>query len=183
MKLGALASLRTWYGRQLTERPLITKVLTAGVVFSTGDLLSQKALSSDRINFKRTAYFAAMGMCYYAPLLHWNFSIMLPKIAPITPGCNMTVITLKKLAFDQFIFAPVITAGFFPLINLLEGRGLEAGISALKEKYMSTMAFNMMLWLPAASLNFYFVPIPYQVLFVNLVSVGYNCMLSSIHNK
>ena len=98
-KLSALA----WYRRQLAERPLITKMLTAGFIFSTGDVLSQKLFNNASeigYNFKRTGYFAAMGMCYFAPALHWNFSIMLPKIAPITPGCNMTTIAMKKVAFD-----------------------------------------------------------------------------------
>ena len=45
------------------------------------------------------------------------------------------------------------------------------------------MLINWQLWVPANFLNFCFVPIPYQVLSANFVSVIYNACLSYIHNS
>ena len=45
------------------------------------------------------------------------------------------------------------------------------------------MLVNWQIWIPCNFINFYLVPIPYQVLWANGVSVVYNACLSYIHNS
>ena len=45
------------------------------------------------------------------------------------------------------------------------------------------MLVNWKLWVPANFLNFALVPIPYQVLWANFVSLIYNACLSYILNS
>ena len=44
------------------------------------------------------------------------------------------------------------------------------------------MIMNWKLWIPGSFINFAIMPIKYQVLFANVVSLVYNTALSSIHN-
>lgn len=90
---------------------------------------------------------------------------------------------MKKLAIDQLVFAPLCTAGFFILINCIEGKGVQQGVKDIKSKFVDTMVVNWKIWVPANFANFYFVPVMYQVLFSNFVSVAYNVCLSAIHNR
>ena len=70
----------------LTMRPLATKVVTTGLLSGLGDIVCQK-FEGRGLCFKRTATFAAVGSIYIGPLLHLNYSKMLPY--PV-PACAKT---------------------------------------------------------------------------------------------
>ena len=73
--------------------------------------------------------------------------------------------------------------GFFVLINVLEGHGVSKGLSDVKAKFWTTMYINWQLWIPASAINFSLMPIKFQVLFANFVSLIFNTALSFVHNK
>lgn len=112
-------------------------------------------------------------------MLHINYTKILPAIAP--EGAKFGV--MKKLAFDQTVFASYMMGSFFVLINVLEGHGVTKGLSDLREKYWTTMLVNWQLWIPASAINFSVMPIKFQVLFANFVALIFNTCLSYIHNK
>ena len=111
-------------------------------------------------------------------MLHLNYTKILPFLVP----SGVKFEALRKLAFDQTVFASTMTAGFFVLINCVEGNGPMKGLQDCKAKYWETMMMNWKLWIPASFINFAVMPIKYQVLFANMVSLVYNALLSSIHN-
>ena len=111
-------------------------------------------------------------------MLHLNYTKILPFLVP----SGVRFEALRKLAFDQSVFASTMTAGFFVLINCVEGNGPIKGLQDCREKYLETMMMNWKLWIPASFINFAVMPIKYQVLFANMVSLVYNALLSSIHN-
>ena len=120
-----------------------------------------------------------IGFAYVAPMLHMNYTKILPMIAP----SGVKFEALKKLAFDQSVFAGTMTVGFFLGINMIEGKSFEHGTHEVRTKWLETMMINWKLWIPANFINFYIMPIKYQVLFANFVSLFYNAALSYIHNK
>ena len=65
----------------LTMRPLATKVVTTGLLSGFGDIICQK-FEGRGMCLKRTATFAAVGSIYIGPLLHLNYSKMLPYLVP-----------------------------------------------------------------------------------------------------
>ena len=123
--------------------------------------------------------FGIVGMYYVGPLLHLNYSKILPSLVAGSSKASSSAIALKKLAFDQLVFAPCMTAGFFLVMNTLQGNPLEKAFYDIRTKFKTTMIANWQLWIPANFLNFYFIPIPYQVLWANFVSLGFNVILSS----
>jgi len=79
------------------------------------------------------------------------------------------------------VAAPLIMLGFYPAINFVQGKSMASALEDLKSKYVETMKVNYYIW-PAANLvNFMFVPIQYQVLWANLISLVYNAALSFIN--
>ena len=115
-------------------------------------------------------------------MLHLNYSKILPYLVPECTKTPAYMMASKKLLFDQLCFAPVCTSGFFILLNVLELKGVAKGVQDVQEKLWTSMKVNWMLWVPANFLNFSMVPIPYQVLMANFVSIIYNTFLSYIHN-
>lgn len=170
-----------FYNSLLQKHPLLTKMATTGFLSGTGDFICQKIDGNKNWDIRRTFIFTSMGVCYIAPLLHFNYSRFLPLMVPDKGSASL--VAFKKLCLDQFGFAPVCTAGFFMLINLVEGKGVQGGIQDMDSKFKEAMIVNWKLWIPANFANFYFIPNMYQVLFANCVSLVYNVCLSAIYNK
>jgi Mpv17 / PMP22 family len=119
-----------------------------------------------------------MGTFFVAPILHTLYSKILPRLVPELTSTG----ALKKLAIDQLCAAPLIILMFYPAINFVEGKPLSHAIDDLKAKYVATMAANYKIWPLANLINFMFVPIQYQVLWANFVSLFFNAVLSYMHN-
>ena len=111
-------------------------------------------------------------------MLHLNYTKILPTLFP--SGKHMA---LKKLAFDQSVFASFMTCGFFTIINLIEGNSLAKARQDIRDKFWTTMVINWKIWIPGNFVNFTFMPIQYQVFFANMLALIYNAALSFIHNS
>ena len=69
---GALASLGAAYSASLAARPIITKSITAGAIFTLSDAAGQAIeRSPDGTDGKRTVTSALVGLFYFGPALHY----------------------------------------------------------------------------------------------------------------
>ena len=50
----------------------------------------------------------------------------------------------------------------------------------MKRKFGTLIVINWKIWIPANFMNFYLVPIPYQVLCSNFIALVYNAVLSYV---
>ena len=73
-----------------------------------------------KFDYKRTAIFTSVGFFYVAPLLYLNYNFFLPSLVP----AKASYAALKKLVIDQSLFASGMTAGFFIVINKIEGNSI-----------------------------------------------------------
>ncbi|CDW84001.1 peroxisomal membrane protein 2 [Stylonychia lemnae] len=173
------------YNYALNKRPFLTKMATSGTLGAVGDLLCQylekkyQISQTNEWNVKRTFNFAAMGAFFSAPILHFHFTKLLPFIAPKKSSMALS----KKLIVDQLIVSPIFMAGWFTTINLLDGNGLNRSYEDLKIKFIPTMTAHWKVWPAVNFVNFLFIPIQYQVLFANMVSLFFNSYLSYMHNS
>ena len=55
-----------------------------------------------------------------APMLYINYSKILPALVPASASYG----AVKKLLFDQSVFAGSMTVGFFMIMNGIEGNGV-----------------------------------------------------------
>lgn len=91
-----------------------------------------------------------------------------------------------SMLFDQLMFAPTLLPGFFVVNQIISDRDLGAwkkGVEACKEKIKETLFTNWKIWPIATYINFYLVPVQYQVLFANFVGLFWNMILSYIASK
>ena len=81
------------------------------------------------------------------------------------------------MALDQLLYAPCFISVFILGINTLEGKASEAP-EMIRKSLWSTMVVNWGVWTPAQMVNFYLMPLRYQVLFSNFVALIWNTYLS-----
>ena len=87
------------------------------------------------------------------------------------------------MAIDQLVFAPTLLAFFFPVNQIVTDRNLQSwkkGVEVFKDKYQEMMINNWKIWPLASSINFWFMPVQYQVLFANVVGLFWNMIMSFI---
>ena len=72
---------------------------------------------------------------------------------------------------------------FYPCTAFFSGRPMSQAIEDLKAKYFATLALNYKIWPAASLINFAFLPIQYQVLWANFVSLGFIACLSFLANS
>jgi hypothetical protein len=175
------------YNKLLEEQPILTKCLTSAGMSLSADLICQVGFSTEfakglyadiKIDWKRAIKFTAIGGVLVAPALHYWYGFLMTKI----PGVSMSAV-LKRLSFDQLIFAPILLPSFFSAVLLLEGTP-EKIPQKLRDDWFSTVMANYAVWVPAQFVNFRFVPAVSQVLFANVVGFFWNIYLSySCYNK
>lgn len=138
-------------------------------------------------DLKRNLNFFTMGAAYIAPCLHFWYCKALPKIsAQLFSNASKFVKVFGSMLFDQLLFAPVLLTGFFAFNGLVVERslsGAQKGIKDCKEKLWETLQANWKIWPLASTINFWFMPVQYQVLFANFVGLFWNVILSFISNK
>lgn len=111
-------------------------------------------------DFERLTRFMSYGFLM-APVQHKWFGFLAATF-PITKGAG-TVPALKRVAFDQFLFAPVGLACFFTFMTLAEGGGKRAVMRKFQDVYVPALKANFMVWPAVQILNFRVVPIQFQI--------------------
>ena len=66
---------------------------------------------------------------------------------------------------------PPYLALFFIAMTKMEGKSWTAAFDKVKTEFWSTYKADMALWVPAAAVNFLWVPKQYRVLYVSFISV------------
>lgn len=85
---------------------------------------------------------------------------------------------LKKVALDQFVFAPAFLGVFLTTLGIVQGKGPEVTVAEVKKNYLDVVISNYKLWPWVQLGNFYLVPLRYQVLVVQIVALLWNTYLS-----
>lgn len=130
--------------------------------------------------------FFILGFGYFAPILHAWYSKILPAIQTALFSQSSKIIKIVgSLCIDQLVFAPILVSGFLMVNQVVVDRKLsiENGISTCREKLFGTMIEGWKIWPVATFINLWFVPVSYQVLFVNFVNLVWGAILSTIVNK
>lgn len=93
-------------------------------------------------------------------------------------GSQGPTAALKKVALDQFVFAPIFISVLLVTINGMQGQTMDENINNLKRDYPDVLVNNYKLWPWVQLANFYIVPLNYQVLIVQTVAIFWNTYIS-----
>ncbi|WIA08168.1 hypothetical protein OEZ85_007622 [Tetradesmus obliquus] len=157
--------------------------LTSGTMSAAGDLLAQfltgqlaKSQGKQPAAYDptRTLRMFGYGLLWYGPYQYYWYNL-LDFFMPVKNTVNF----LTKVTLNQLALAPVTLCAVFAW-NL----GLTGQWHAVPEKIQNDMVPSMIngwkFWVPAASLNFYAVPLQQQVLYMSCCGMLWTAYLSYI---
>ncbi|XP_062981873.1 mpv17-like protein 2 [Elgaria multicarinata webbii] len=182
--LRQLAMLARYYAPLFGGRNLIiTNTVSSGFLLGAADVIQQSLERRQKPTQKwdggRTAHMFITG-CSMGPLLHyWYFWI--DKITP-RKGIQHVKIVIIKVTIDQF-FAPAFGVWYFTIMGLLQGHSLADALNEFRKKFWDYYLAELTLWPAAQMINFLFLPSHYRVMFVNVVTLGWNVYLSYLKHR
>ncbi|CAG9854982.1 unnamed protein product [Phyllotreta striolata] len=171
-----MSRLLLTYKRLLTKHPVKTQCIQAGVLCGTGDLIAQAVIEKKplkNINLQRTGVFLTLGTFWIGPSVTMWYRCLFKFF-----GDKGKFVALKKVAVDQLLFVPPFQICTISAINILQGHDLEFAKEQLRLKYADILIAGYKLWPAVQVVNFYFVPLNYQTLYVQTVALFWNSYVS-----
>eukprot|EP01023_Acetabularia_acetabulum_P009563 TRINITY_DN14317_c0_g1_i2.p2 TRINITY_DN14317_c0_g1~~TRINITY_DN14317_c0_g1_i2.p2 ORF type:complete len:232 (+),score=14.51 TRINITY_DN14317_c0_g1_i2:643-1338(+) len=172
-----LRSIWESYLIQLNKRPLFTKCVTSFVGFCLGDVAAQVLSDATNYDFMRSVRMALYGGVIAGPLAHYWFNLLDKVVLPSRPFSLAAIIT--KAMLDQLVQAPIGISIFYAYQETMQGRINKVG-DVIKNKLLPTLFLTWKFWPLAHLINFAFIPLQQRILYVNVVSVVYTCLLSRL---
>lgn len=164
------------YSRLLKNNLILVQSVQAGILCGTGDVIAQvvtEKKSASEIDINRTGCFVVLGAGFIGPTITIWY-----KFLSRTLGDKGKSVALKKVAVDQLLFVPPFQIALITVINSLQGRDFEFIKDQLRQKYTDILIAGYKLWPAVQIVNFYFVPLSYQVLVVQSVALFWNAYIS-----
>ncbi|CAG9773055.1 unnamed protein product [Ceutorhynchus assimilis] len=161
---------------------LHTNIISSGVLLWWGDICQQEiefrqGIIAKRYDYARMARMFTVGIAL-GPLHHYYYIY----IAKVMPKRNLATV-FTKIGLDQFIMSPIFIGAFFYSMGALEMKPLKKMNEEILNKFMEVYVMDWCVWVPTQFVNFCFVPVKYQVFYINAVTMLYNIFLSAIKHK
>jgi len=126
-------------------------------------------------DFERLTRFMAYGFCI-APL-QFKWFRFLERAFPMTKTSAFGP-AMKRVVFDQFVYAPFGVGLFFVAMTVAEGGGRRAVTSKLRDMYVPTLKANYVVWPAVQVVNFRLMPVQFQLPFVSTIGIAWTAYLS-----
>jgi hypothetical protein len=128
--------------------------------FDRRDFVPDTKVGPPPFDFERLTRFMAYGFCM-API-QFKWFKFLSSAFPMTKTSQFGP-ALKRVAFDQFIFAPFGVGAFFTVMTIAEGGGRRAVTNKLRDMYIPTLKANFIVWPAVQIVNFRLMPVQFQL--------------------
>ncbi|KAF7265227.1 hypothetical protein GWI33_021336 [Rhynchophorus ferrugineus] len=165
------------YQRLLQNHFYLVQCIQTASLMTTGDCLAQLAIEKrtfKQYDFRRTAEFAFLGGVLVGPAVSAWYILLQRQFGHER---NLRT-TLCKMCCDQLLFAPMFLVVFITSLELIHDSKPGHIKQAFKNTYMDILLTNWKVWPAVQMVNFYVIPLQYQVLFVQAVAVFWNTYLS-----
>jgi len=139
------------------------------------DIIPDSKILPPPFDFERTVRFMSYGFIM-SPLQHRWFKF-LSSTFPMSKTSTWLP-ALKRVSFDQFLFAPAGLACFFTFMTVAEGGGKRAVQRKFQDIYVPALKANWLVWPAVQIVNFRIMPIQYQIPFVSTVGIAWTAYLS-----
>lgn len=150
-------------------------------------------------------YFKGPATCLWYRILdarlahHSNLLVSIGHVCIYGRSSDLLLGTLQRVALDQLLFAPFFLGVYFVYNGLWEGSSRAAiehklqkvppslrrrsPVASLVQSYFTALISNYKLWPAVQCINFYFVPLNYRLVFVNVVALGWCAYLSNLNYR
>ncbi|CAN1215138.1 PXMP2/4 family protein 2 [Linum perenne] len=198
-----LLKLWNWYSNCLSSHPMKTQVISSGVLWGLGDIGAQyvthstavKCLHSTcfswqgkdaefRISWKRVAITSAFGFGFVGPVGHiWyeNLDKLIKFRLKLVPKSVRFV--AAKVAADSIIFGPLDLLLFFSYMGFSTGKNAAQVKEDVKRDFLPSLMLEGGIWPIVQVANFRYVPVQYQLLYVNLFCLLDSAFLSWVEQQ
>ncbi|KAJ7973862.1 Peroxisomal membrane protein pmp22 [Quillaja saponaria] len=195
-----MLKLWKWYQNCLAFHPLKTQVISSGVLWGIGDIAAQyitdttvkkrlqlsvtDADAEFRVNWKRVAITSAFGFGFVGPVGHFWYEgldrfIRLKLL--FQPKSARFVAT--KVALDGIIFGPLDLLVFFTYMGFASGKSFPQVKQDLKRDFLPALILEGGVWPTVQIINFRYIPVRYQLLYVNIFCLLDSAFLSWIEQQ
>mmetsp|Transcript_11926 Transcript_11926/g.27849 ORF Transcript_11926/g.27849 Transcript_11926/m.27849 type:complete len:230 (-) Transcript_11926:597-1286(-) len=184
----------TWYKSMLVAQPLVTKSLTSSCIMGVSDVMCQKVVARatpeeerpSKLDSIRILHVAITGSVWSGPVTHYWYIILEKMYGAIAKAANIQdpVIGLViKLILDSTIFSSVTISGYFTVRSILEGTGFKGASEKVRTRFLTTLFGAWKFWPLANAINFWFVPMQFRVLYMNVLSLFWTGWLTFVNSK
>lgn len=183
------------YNTLLLRRPLITNMITTGLLVGGGDALAQflfpnndnNNLEQQPFDYLRNLRAIIYGSLIFAPIGDKWYKFLNTKVVwtrnAQKPQYQLSMSTLLRVMVDQLVFAPFIGIPlYYSSMTILENRQpfLDNIIDKFNTSWWITLKSNWLVWPLFQFFNFYLLPVQFRLLAVNIISIGWNTYLSYV---
>ena len=171
----ALKRLAETGKRALSRNLLLSNTLLCGVMSGLGDVVLQSSRVEQRpFDKTRTMHLTLTGLSL-GPCFHFWYQ----ALDRMLPGKALSVVA-KKVLLDQIIFSPVCLSVFFVTLGFLDWSSWKDIGHEIYHKGIIIYKAEWFVWPPAQVLNFYFVPLRFRVLFINMIAFCFSILQSHV---
>lgn len=193
-----MLKLWKWYQNCLSVHPLKTQIVSSGVLWGVGDIAAQyithcnahkhlQLLDADRsftINWRRTAMTSIFGLGFVGPVGHFWYE-GLDKFIRLKLLLEPKTVRFvgAKVAADGIIFGPLDLLAFFSYMGFANGKNITEVKEDLKRDFLPALVLEGGAWPIVQVANFRYVPVRYQLLYVNIFCLLDSAFLSWVEQQ
>ncbi|KAK8660001.1 hypothetical protein V6N13_050937 [Hibiscus sabdariffa] len=193
-----MLKLWKWYQNCLAIHPVKTQVVSSGLIWGFGDIAAQTITHSTakkhhhlqekdkqlKINWKRVATTSLFGFGFVGPVGHfWYEGLDRCIRSRLRLRPNSFRFVASKVAIDGFIFGPLDLLVFFTYMGFSAGKSAPQVKEDVKRDFVPALVLEGGLWPIVQVANFRYIPVRYQLLYVNSFCLLDSCFLSWIEQQ
>ncbi|KAK9130934.1 hypothetical protein Sjap_011421 [Stephania japonica] len=177
-----MLKLWKWYTNCLAVHPVKTQVISSGLLWGTGDIIAQSITHSTlkkrrqntdadepfKIDWKRVAITSSFGFAFVGPVGHFWYEALDRLVRnrfQLQPKTFRFIVS--KVAVDAIIFGPLDLLVFFSYMGFCAGKSVDQVKENVKRDFLPAITVQGGAWPLLQIANFRYVPVRYQLLYVN----------------
>ncbi|CAJ2674784.1 unnamed protein product [Trifolium pratense] len=197
-----MLKLWRWYQNCLAVHPVKTQVISSGFIWGAGDVAAQcvthytaknhtkiESHSQDdnkefKINWKRVSTTSLFGLAFVGPVGHYWYEGLDKFIRyRLLLKPNSFRFVAAKVGADGFLFGPLDLLVFFTYMGFSTGKSVPQIKEDVKRDFLPAFILEGGIWPVVQVANFRYVPVRYQLLYVNFFCLLDSCFLSWVEQQ
>ncbi|KAK9873335.1 hypothetical protein WA026_022141 [Henosepilachna vigintioctopunctata] len=160
--------------------PISRSVVSYTLIFPTSCLIQQTLAGKrwETYDLQKVFRFWIYGTFFLSPVVYGYVRTLSKWFPELDLKTNMI-----RIAIDQLIYAPIMTAAFFGGMALLEGRDLKYAEEEIRKKFLPTFKTGLCYWPIVQTVNFSYIPEKNRVPFLSLCGMAWTVFLSFVLDR